>query len=47
MDATLEAPVQKGLKARTEASRVVPMPHAAKSQFNLYKNTRFSEEPTL
>ena len=37
MGATLGAPVHKGLKARTEASRVAPMPHAAKPQFNLLK----------
>ena len=30
MGATLGAPVHKGLKARTEASRVVPMPIAEK-----------------
>ena len=35
MGATLGAAVRKGLKARTEASRVVPMPHEAKPQFNL------------
>jgi len=34
MGATRGAPVHKGLKARTEASRVAPMPNAAKSQFN-------------
>ena len=32
MGATLGAPVHKGLKARTEASRVVPMPFATKVQ---------------
>ena len=30
MGATLGAPVHKGLKARTEASRVVPIPYTAK-----------------
>ena len=32
MGGTLGAPVHKGLKARTEASRVVPMPDTAKDQ---------------
>jgi len=32
MGKILGAPVHKGLKARTEASRVVPMPDAAKDQ---------------
>ena len=32
MDATLGAPVHEGLKARTEASRVAPMPDTAKDQ---------------
>ena len=32
MGATLEAPVHQDLKARTEASRVVPMPHTADDQ---------------
>jgi len=32
MGATLGAPVHKGLKACTEASRVAPMPDTAKDQ---------------
>jgi len=32
MGETLRAPVHKGLKARTEASRVVPMPEKSKDQ---------------
>ena len=32
MGETLGAPVHKGLKARTEASRVVPMPDTVKDQ---------------
>jgi len=37
MGGTLGAPVHKGLKARTEASRVVPMPHTAKDQVLMKK----------
>ena len=32
MGATLGAPVHKGLKARTEANRAVPIPYTAKDQ---------------
>ena len=43
MGAALEAPVQKGLKDRTEASRDVPKPDTAKSQFKLRKNKKIKK----